>query len=124
MFDKLLDNIVVNADKHEEHLDKYVGTEDKVRNYVEKMPQYYNLQQELDKLAKERKDKHSWYSRIADNCQAITDGDYKSFKWDWELPEVPDPEFIKKRYEEHERQAKAIQKSIADYYATHTYTGD
>ena len=124
VFDKLLDNIILNADKHEEYLDKYVGTEEKVRKRVEQNPKYYNLQKELDKLVKARKDKFTWYSAFADNCQAITDGDYKSFEWKWDYPEIPDPEYIKQRHEEHSRQAQAINKSLDDYYATNRYTGD
>lgn len=124
VFDKLLDNIIENADKHEEHLDKYVGTEDSVRKRVAKSPKFYNLQHELDKLAERRKDRKTWYLEFADNCQAITDGDYKTFKWVWDYPEEPDPELIKKRYDDHREFSNALNKSLADYYATHSYTGD
>lgn len=124
VFDKLLDNIVENADRHEEYLDKYVGTEDDVRKKVAALPKYYDLQKELDALADRRKNRHTWYKTFADNCQAITDGDYKSFEWKWDYPEEPTPEEVKKRYEWHKEGAAAINKSLNDYYATHQYTGD
>lgn len=124
VFDKLLDNIIENADKHEEYLDKYIGTEGEVRNKVASAPRYYNLQKELDVLADRRKNQHTWYETFADNCQAITDGDYKSFEWKWDYPEEPTPEEVEKRYEQHKTSADAINKGLRDYYDNHEYTGD
>lgn len=133
IFDKLLDNITVNTAKHEDYLNRNQITDEYLQRRAKNEENYLKyveradaktIQDKLEKLAKRRKDYRTYYKIYADNCEAIADGHYKNFEWEFDYPEIPSKEEIEKVYNTHKKSADAIGKSLTDYYSKNEFTGD
>lgn len=133
IFDKLLDNIIVNTAKHEEYLDRNKITDEYLQRRAKSEEDYLRyvaradaktIQDKLEQLAKRRKDYRTYYKIYADNCEAIVDGHYKNFEWEFDYPEIPSKEEIEKVYNRHKKYADSINKGLSDYYSKREFTGD
>lgn len=123
VFEKMKANLEEYAQKHEEYLDKYVGTPEREKERLSRSSDY-DIQKALERLFKRREERKTMWSKYMDVCNCVIDGSYKSFSIEMDYPEVPSEEEIRDRYEKHKKFSDATNKALADYYNTHQYTGD
>jgi len=95
---------------------------DKRKLYKEKStdPRFLKwLQKYIDKHTNSR-----YVKDLQNMCAKIESGEIFSYTYNFFEPEEPSEEYIAKKAEDHRKSEDAINKSLSDYYANSSYTGD